>query len=420
MINLPTKLVVLFLGVLAGAGTAWAQVAPGSGLTPDQQMNQSLNGGTVRQRTWAYGVTLREGYDSNYTTSQYSHGSFTSTASPDAQFAWSNPDTDIAMHYSYSAVYYQSRPGSQVDQSHDFSINLSHEFSSRLHVSFYDEFVPGFEPDVSIGTYQRSADYIQNTAKLSGTYNLSTRWELTTALSQFFIRYDDSSNLGAIPGTPISTTMNRQTYDLSETIRYRPDSITSLGFALGYQNTSYESQDRSNNGQYFDAVFTRSFTPRLLLDARAGASLQSYNVISGTQINPDLNATLTYMMSSRASLNVSVSTRMQPTEVNTYLQSQTFLFTGGMVYQFTPKLMGSASITYAPSIYQSNLIDPQTGAGVSGNQQENLLADSLMLGYQYTIHLRGEVGYSYTHFTSDFAGRSYDRQLTYVQARLGF
>ncbi len=420
MINLPTKLVVLFLGMLAGAGTAWAQLSPNSGLTPEQQMQQSLNGAEVRQRTWAYGVTLREGYDSNYTTTPYSHGSFTSTVSPDGQFAWSNPDTDLAIHYTYSAVYYQSRPGSQVDQSHDFSFNLNHEFSTRLHVNFYDEFVPGFEPDISIGTYQRSADYIQNTARLGATYLLSSRLEDSVSISHYFIRYDDSSNLAAIPGIPVSTILNRQIFDLSDTLRYRPDSTTAIGLAVGFQDTSYEGQDRSNNGPYFNVSYTRNFTPRLLLDARAGAAMQTFNVISGVQINPDVSTMLTYMLSSRASLNASFSTRMQPTEVNSYLESQTFLFSGGFVYQFTPKLMGSASVTYSPSIYQSSMIDPQTGTGVTGNQEEDMVGGSLMLGYQFTVHLRGEVGYSYTHFTSDFAGRGFDRHMTYVQARLGF
>jgi hypothetical protein len=226
--------------------------------------------------------------------------------------------------------------------------------------------------------------------------------------------------LPSLPGTPVSTILNREIYDVSEMIRYRPDSTTTVGLALGYQDTSYEGQDRSNAGPYFNVVYTHNFTPRLLLDARAGAAMQTFNVISGTQINPDVNVNLTYMMSSRASLNASFSTRVQPTEVNSYLESQTYLFSGGVVYQFTPKLMGSASVTYAPSIYESSLIDPVTGAGVTGNQEEDMLGGSLMLGYQFTIHLRGEVGYSYTHFTSDFAGRAYDRHLTYVQARLGF
>jgi Putative beta-barrel porin 2 len=416
--NLPTKLIAL--SVLVVAGTAWGQITSDSQMSPDQQMNQGLNGGLVRQRTWAYGVTLREGYDSNYTTSPYSHGSFTTTVSPDGQFAWSNADTDLAMHYAYSAVYYQTRPGSQVDQSHDFSFNLNHEFSSRLHVNFYDEFVPGFEPDISIGTYQRSADYIQNTTKLSATYMLNSRMELSTSVSYFFIKYDDSSNLGAIPGLPVSTILNRQTYDVSEQFRYRPDPTTSIGLAVGYQDTSYEGLDRSNSGNYFDLVFIRNFTPRLMLNATAGASLQTFNVVGGTQVNPDVSMTLIYMATSRASMNMGFSTRVQPTELTSYLATQTFMFNGGLVYQFTPKLMGSLSAAFAPSFYNSSLIDPQTGASTTATQEEDLISGSAMLGYQFTVHLRGEVGYTFMHFTSDFAGRAYDRHMTYLQARLGF
>ncbi len=417
MMNLPMKLAVLSALVVAGAVSA--QISDPS-VSPQQQMDNSLNAGLVRQRTWAYGLTLREGYDSNYTTSQYSHGSFTTTLSPDIQYAWSNPDTELAIHYSYSAVYYQNRPGSQVDQSHDFMFNMKHDFSTRLSVNFSDEFVPGFEPDINVGTYQRSADYIQNTAKLGTTYSLNSRMETITTLSYFFIRYDDGTNLPSLPGLPVSTILNRQSFDVNEAFRYRPTTTTSFSLTAGYQDTSYEGQDRSNSGPYFSGGVTHNFNPRLLLDARLGAALQTFNVISGTQINPDVSMTLTYMISSRASANANFSTRMQPTEVNSYLQSQTFLFSGGYVYQFTPKLMGSASITYSPSIYQNAMLDPQTSAGVTGSNQETMLSESLMLGYQFTLHLRGEVGYSYSHFTSDFAGRAYDRHLTYLQARLGF
>ena len=412
MINVPMKLAVF--GVMAVICTASAQQ------DIKQNMERDLQG-VVKQRAFAYGLTLREGYDSNiYTRTDNVKGSFSTTASPDFQYGWNNATTDITAHYTYSAVYYNSRAERPLDQSHDFAVSIGHEFSPRLHMTFSDDFSPGFEPDIEEGTTQRSADYIQNTATMQATYKLNSRWDITTSVRHYFIHYSDNSTLPVFPGVPTSQTMNRQSVDTSAGINYQPDSSTTLGVTMGYNAMTYTGNDRDNSGETLAFNIRRAFNPRLSFNASLGMSLQTFDAIGGTSLNPDVNIGLNYLLTSRTSLGAYFATRMVPTEVATYLEQQTYSFSGSVVHQFTSRLMGSMSLMFVPSEYNSNLLMPNTGTTVTSNQTETTISGSLMLGYQFNVHLRGEVGYSYTHFTSDFAGRDFDRHLTYLQARVGF
>jgi hypothetical protein len=414
MTRQPIKLVVV--GALTVACAAFAQ---------DQDIRQNMERnlrGVVKQRAFAYGLTLREGYDSNiYSRADNVKGSFSTTASPDFQFGWSNADTDITTHYSYSAVYYNNRPEKSMDQSHNLNVSVGHEFTPRLRVVFSDDFAPGFEPDIEEGTSQRSADYIQNTARLTATYKLNSQWDMTTGVRHYFINYSDDTVLPVFPGIPTSQTMNRQSVEVSAGVNYQPEVATTLGAALNYNAVSYSGNDRDNSGG--TAVFNirHIFNPRLSADLAAGMSLQTFDAIGGVSINPDINGGISYLLTSRTSLFGRFSTRMQPTEVSAYAESQTFMISGGAVHQFTSRLMGTLSVMYVPTEYNGSLLMPSAPAGSpTGNNSESSLASSFSLGYQFNIHLRGEIGYSFTHYTSDFVGRDYDRHMTYLQARVGF
>jgi hypothetical protein len=414
MTRQPIKLVVLGALTIACATSAQNQDIR-------QNMERNLQG-VVKQRAFAYGLTLREGYDSNiYSRSDNVKGSFSTTASPDFQFGWSNSDTDLTAHYSYSAVYYNSRPEKSMDQSHNLNVSVGHEFTPRLRLVFSDDFAPGFEPDIEEGTSQRSADYIQNTARLTATYKLNSQWDMTSAVRHYFINYNDNTVLPVFPGTPTSQTMNRQAVDVSAGVNYQPQVATTLGAALSYNAVAYTGNNRDNSGG--TAVFNirHIFNPRLSADLAAGMSLQTFDAIGGVSINPDINGGISYLLTSRTSLFGRFSTRMQPTEVSAYAESQTFMLSGGAVHQFTSRLMGTLSVMYVPTEYNGSLLMPSAPPGSpTGNNSETSLASSFSLGYQFNIHLRGEIGYSFTHYTSDFLARDYDRHMTYLQARVGF
>lgn len=417
MINRLVKPIVFVMMVVACTVLAQDNTQNTAGTV--QNANANLQGGLVTQHPFSYGLTLRESYDSNiYTRTDNVKGSFATTASPDFQYVWSNPTTDVSAHYTYSAVYYENRPEKQWDQSHNLNVTVGHDFSPRLRVAFNDEFAPGFEPDIEEGTSQRSADYIQNSARLAATYKLDSRWDISTTVRHYFINYSDNSYLPVFPGTPTSDTMNRQTIEVSAGVNYQPISTTTVGLLLGYNSTSYSGYDRDNAGETVHFNLQHSFNPRLTFDMAAGVQMQTFDAVGGQTLNPDVNMGLTYMLSPRTSVSGRFSTHMQPTEVATYLEQQTFMLSANLVHQFTSRLMGAASFMYVPSEYYQNL--EMSGSTITGTQTETSLATSLMLGYQFTLHLRGEIGYSYTHFTSDFALRSYDRHMTYLQARVGF
>lgn len=400
MTNQPMKIVVLCAVAVACATAVQGQ-------------------GVVKQRAFSYGLTLREGYDSNiYSRTDSVKGSFSTTASPDFQYGWNNADTDITAHYGYSAVYYNNRPEKSMDQSHNLNVTVGHEFSPRLRMVFADDFAPGFEPDLEEGTSHRSADYIQNTIRLNTTYTLNNHWDMSANVRHYFINYSDDSVLPVFPGTPTSQTMNRQSYEAEVGVNYQPRVATSMGVTLGLTATSYSGNDRDNLGQRMGFNIRHIFNPRLSADANLGAQLQTFDAVGGQSLNPDINMGLNYLVTSRTSLAGRFSTRMTPTEVASYLEQQSFMVSGNVVHQFTSRLMGTAGIVFVPSEFQGGMVVP--GATVTGNRSETSIMPSCMMGYQFNVHLRGEIGYSFTHFESDMVGRSYDRHMTFLQARVGF
>ena len=108
----------IVFGMMVVACTVLAQDNTQNTAGTLQNPNSNLQSGVVAQHPFSYGLTLRESYDSNiYTRSDNVKGSFSTTASPDFQYVWSNPTTDVSAHYSYSAVYYDNRPEKRWDQS---------------------------------------------------------------------------------------------------------------------------------------------------------------------------------------------------------------------------------------------------------------------------------------------------------------
>ncbi|MBM3887722.1 MAG: hypothetical protein FJ388_01215 [Verrucomicrobia bacterium] len=371
----------------------------------------------VKQHNLAYGITLRGGYDSNiYTSENRVTGSFYTTIQPDFHAAWSSPETDITLHYTYAATYYEKRTERHWDQAHNFAFNLAHEFSPRLRVTLYEDFTPGFEPEIDSGIRQRQGDYIQNRIRVNPIYNLGGRWSLPVVFAHYFITYED---------TAASEALDRQSYDANVALKYDYASKTHFTTTFNHGVNTYEGYNRSYTSETISFGVDHSLGPRLTVSASAGAQMLAFDVKSDSEFNPVLSFRANYSLSSRTAMNLSFSSQYQPTEVTQYLVQYSWTLSGGIVHQFTPKLMASVNLSFIPAEYDSDNalsakdlkyeIVPSTQGGT-----ETTLTSSVTLAYQFTLNLRAELGYSYIDVSSNFADRTYCRHLTFLQGRLGF
>jgi hypothetical protein len=397
MIKLLGKLALLML--VAGIGAAFAE---------DVQ---------VKQHNLAYGITLRGGYNSNiYTAEDRVTGSFYTTIQPDFHAAWSSPETDITLHYTYAATYYEKRPERHWDQAHNFAANLAHEFSPRLRVTLYEDFQPGFEPEIESGLRQRQGNYIQNRVSVSPNYNLGGRWSLPVSLSHYFIKYDD---------TGAANSLDRQSYDGKVGLKYNATSKTVFTGDFTHGVNTYEGYNRSYTSESLFFAVDHGFSPRLSVNAGAGVQMLAFDVKSNQEFNPLFSLKVNYFLTSRTAMNLSFQTQYQPTEVTQYLVQYSRILSGGIVHQFTPKLMASVNLSYIPAEYDTNLalsakdLDYELVPSSQGGT-ETTLASTVSVAYQFNLHLRAELGWSYIDVSSHFADRTYSRHLTFLQGRLGF
>ncbi|MBI5395347.1 MAG: outer membrane beta-barrel protein [Verrucomicrobia bacterium] len=412
------RAVTVMLTWMAGAAAAVAQMTVPQGRPLEETRAGQIGGVSAQQRHFAYGVTIRESYDSNVTTQQDDQiSSFITTFGPDLHFAWSSPTTDVAVHYVYWATYYEHRPGgNQFDQSHDFTFDLSHEFSPRFRVSMMDEFRPGFEPELESGTLQRQGDYIQNRLLISTAYSMGGRWELPVTFEHFFMDYEDGQ---------VSNILDRQTYNGSLGVRYNLNSQTRFGALYGLGMTTYEGVNRDATAHTFSFNVNHAFTPRLSLDARAGAQMSFFETVGNAELNPDIAISLNYALGPRTVFTGQFSARVQPTEVVQYLHQRTYVFMFGATHQFTSRLTAGANVLLIPSDFDPTVrtdpADLPTGtAGATQGGHEDTVQVGLNLSYQFNMHWRAEVGATHTAVSSSFAGRGYDRDIGYIQTRIGF
>lgn len=407
---------VAIVATLCAAGVA--DVMAQLQLPQSQDLNAGgrYGGGDIaaQQRHFAFGVTLRESYDSNIITAEDAEGSFCTTVGPDLHFAWSSPTTDVAVHYVYFATYYSNRPGgSDWDQSHDFTFDVSHEFSPRFRVTLSDRFRPGFEPELDKGATQRLGDYIENSLDVGTVYSLGGRWELPVNFHHYFISYTDG---------PVSQVQDRQTFGGEVGVRYLLSAQTRLEARFNHEETIYEDVNRNTRSERLYGRVSHAFSPRLSVDADVGAAVNFFDGGGGMEVNPDIRLNVNYAMSPRTVLTGQFACRMLPTELVQYYQQQNYNFMFGVTHQFTSRLTMGANVLYAPTFYDYDIRTDSPGvpAAPRGTQHEDIISAGVNISYQFNMHWRAEVGATHTAVSSDFNGRTYDRTIGYVQTRIGF
>ncbi len=388
--------------------------------TYERRQQWQREGVSDQQRHFAYGVTLRESYDSNVTTAEEDEiASFVTSAGPDLHFAWSSPTTDVAVHYTYWATYYSHRPGgSDIDQAHEFTFDLSHEFTPRFRVNLYDQFRPGFEPELENGNRQRLGNYIDNKVGVSTAYAVGGRWEVPVSFNHHFLKYEDSE---------LSEISSYQRYQFTGGLHYNFRPQTRFGMDFSHAQIIYEGMDRDAQYETMSFYVNHAFTPRLSANAHLGMEAGFYDAVGGTYINPNINVSVNYSVGPRTVLTGSFAGRTQPTERPEYESQYTYSLMVAAAHQFTSRLTTGLNVMWIPARYENALATPDSsfGAGfaheqVRGDRRDDTVAMGANISYQFNMHWRAEVGATYTTVTSEFGGYSYDRAVGYIQTRVGF
>ncbi len=163
---------------------------------------------------------------------------------------------------------------------------------------------------------------------------------------------------------------------------------------------------RNSTAHELYLIFSHVFNPRLSFTANAGVDLQEFG--DGTKDTaPSANVAVNYRYSDRATASLGFRYGITTTEVGLFRSTDSATLYGTANYQFTPNFSASLSGLYSQATF-GNL---QPGVIVIGTppQNEDTYRASLSLLYQFPRYVNLGLSYTYEDVTSDFPGRSFNR-----------
>ena len=416
MKNVITSAGLIALGV-AGVQTAQAQV-PVVGA----------------DKPWSVSATLRGFYDDNYNTAPSGpdrRHSFGFEVRPSVGVNLPLEDTTVTLGYTMSMKYYDDRPSSKADWSHDFEAFLNHNFDERHSIDFRDSFVIAQEPEVldpSLSHVLRSnGNNIRNFGALNFHAQFTRLFGIAAGYSNTYYNYQDRNDTAT--RTSFATLLNRieQLFTLDTRWQLLPTTTGILGYQFGWVDytrnheilpgSGVTSNERNRYSHYFYVGAEHAFRRDLTASAKVGLEYDDYynSPTSDTSWSPYADLSLNYTYMDGGNLVAGFRHSRNQTDLPGVLTATSFT---------TDQ---ESSSVYASVIQKLNPISPNLTASLTGQYQHstfhggslNSLADDIFLvglnlTYQFNRFLSTEVGYNYDRLTSDVAGRAYDRNRVYI------
>ena len=129
--------------LLATAGMAAVGAASMNAASPPVLLEQQ------QTKPWSISASVRAFYDDNYATRHNDRrDSFGFEVSPSVMANIIKEQTQFYASYKYGLRWYEDRVNNEFDQSHIASLLLNHDFSERLRLTLYDDFVVAQEPSI--------------------------------------------------------------------------------------------------------------------------------------------------------------------------------------------------------------------------------------------------------------------------------
>ena len=282
--------------------------------------------------------------------------------------------------------------------------SVVHQASRRLTISdsFYVTYE--YEPDQYIGaaTSSRTEQYFYAYNNFALSYAWTRRFSTVANYAVSAIIYDDLDN------------EDRINHQLGLQGRYAWTRQTTLVGEYRFRATDYD-----RGGDYVshyalvgvDHAFSKFTTGSL----RVGAEFRSYDdSIFDDSTNPYVEASLVQRLNEGFSLRWAFRYGLEDSELGGFESRESFRTGVTAVYDFNPRLQGTASVSYVHSEFQDSIF-----AGVSDSDEDYI---GLQLGLSYLLYsnVRLNGNYSFTTLDSDSAFRDYDRHRISVGASATF
>jgi len=405
-------------------------------------------------KRWNVGLGVRGFYDDNiFTRPEKLNGvdtrlsSFGIDLSP--SISYNLPISDqgsLDLGYNYGLRWYEDRPGDDIDQYHNISAALNHQFSPRYKISVSENFSIAQEPEQLAGAgaalipFRSEGDNLHNNAGLLFTGVISGALSGELGYNNNYYDYEN-------PG--YSQALDRMDHLISANLRYqfRPTTVGVVGYQYGISDYTskitttssvggatyiFNPQSKDQNSHFIYVGADHSFTSRLLGSVRVGAQItewDKYDFTTGNKgdgsksnTSPYADAGLTYTYADASSVRVGVKHQRTATDLfvldgstNPVLDTESTTAYLTVSHKITAKLNISASALFQNSDFEA------PGSSLDG-ESEQYWNFGVTLSYQFTRWLAGEASYYYDNLsTSDqIAFREYDRNRVFLGVRFSY
>lgn len=378
---------------------------------------------------------IRGFYDDNiYTAPKGSLRKFSSPGvevTPGIQLTFPMEQTKVGLGYNYGLRWFADRDPNgtrnrDFDQSHNFNADLSHVFSPRYKVNFYERFVIAQEPEQSVGLLstigRADGDNVRNHAGGEFEAQLTELWSTSLSYQSNFYDYADNS---------FATPLNRMEHEPGVRFNYQFSPTTVLGFGYVYSMKDYRPfaiVDRDVNTHRVYGSVDHAFTGTLQLSVRGGVEISNWDSPGITdETNPYTDASLTWTYNPGSFVQGGVHHGRQSTDAFLssaidIVDSQATSAYVAVSHAFTARFRGTLNARYQIGDLKYN------GAATSITTDKYLLLGAVA-SYQFNRYISGEVAYYYDDArTSGFgfipafngSGRSFERNRVFFGVRLTY
>ena len=420
---------------LIAVGVSSLQAASSSSLTPIEA-----------SKPWSISSELRGFYDDNITTaSDHKLNSLGYQLSPSASLNLPLDQTFISLDYRYARIYYEQRPGSKTDQTHNFDGLLEHKFSERYKVAVADTFVDSQEPTIEgssqaiVTPYRTDGNNLHNFGTIRFTAQVTELLAVELGYGNTFVTYsqDENSSLGygSFPNTPKEAgqassagLLNRIEQTGSIDLRWLAlqDTDAILGYQFGDADYNGDEIIDYTNDIHSDAKNSRwhriyvgadhRFNAQLNGSIRVGGQITDYYNQNDNKTTPYVDSSLTYQYGRGNFIRFGTTHTVAATDEysiqnnnknNITVDQQVTAVYISVRHMITPKLAGNL------------LVNGQRGEFQGGSQDGNVeyyFLPGVNFDYAFNPHISAVAGYNFDRLDSD-SGRSYTRNRAYIGVR---
>jgi predicted porin len=394
----------------------------------DPEMTRQSSGGP-----FTLSGTVRGFYDDNINTAPTDatrDESFGFQVVPAVHVNLPFEQTFLSLGYVYTLSWYDNRAPRHIDQTHEFSGKLRHQFNPRHKLSVDDSFVFTSEPTIRDRSYgivtdptkgdpgrTRSSVY-HNYGNIDYSVGLTRTLGLSLGYANHWYDYSADGDGSR------SALLDRIEHLIRADGRYQftPKLVGVLGYSFGFTTFTgdeliapgLESDVRDSRSHYVYAGVDYDITAKLQASLRAGAQFAEYPDLDESSANPYVDASLAYRILPGTSTKVGVRHTRNATDVaatdgegRPTMDAET---TAAYV-EFSHQITRQLSLTLNGQLQRSVF-----NFGLNDGESEYLWLGGVNLEYTFNRHWSAEIGYSYDELVSnvELADRSYNRNRVYV------